>query len=107
MKVTVFQDSDGRKTGFCVSGHAGYARAGKDIVCAAVSVLTENTVNSIEALTEDRPEQFAVNEKEGFLYFRLKQVSRESALLLDSMVLCLQSIAEEYGKFLEIQFEEE
>jgi len=107
MKVTVFQDSEGKRKGFSVSGHAGYAKSGKDIVCAAVSILTENTVNSIEALAGQKPDVFAVNEKEGFLYFRLKQVSKESALLLDSMVLGLQSIAEEYGKFLEIQFEEE
>ena len=92
MKVTVFQDPEGKVKGFSVSGHAGYARAGKDIVCAAVSALTENTVNSIEVFTEDEPEILTVNEKEGFLYYKLKQVSDRSALLLDSLVLGLQSI---------------
>jgi len=30
---------DGRITGFSVSGHSGYAEAGQDIVCAAVSAV--------------------------------------------------------------------
>ena len=53
LKVTVYQDSDGQALGFQISGHSGYAEAGSDIVCAAVSALAENTVNSIEAFTED------------------------------------------------------
>ena len=38
-------------------GHAGYAEEGHDIVCAAVSVLVINTVNSFEAFTEDQFER--------------------------------------------------
>ena len=33
---------------FVSKGHAGYAEEGQDIVCAAVSVLVINTVNSLE-----------------------------------------------------------
>lgn len=36
-------------SGFDVSGHAEYAPYGEDIVCAAVSILTIATVNSLEA----------------------------------------------------------
>ena len=39
--------------GIKVTGHAGYAEEGKDIVCAAVSVLAQNLIQSIEALTGD------------------------------------------------------
>ena len=31
------------------SGHAGYAPAGQDIVCAAVSVLAQTLANKVEA----------------------------------------------------------
>ena len=37
-----------------MSGHAGYDDIGKDIVCAAVSVLVINTLNSIERFTDDK-----------------------------------------------------
>ena len=39
-----------RITGFSVSGHSGYAEAGQDILCAAISAavaLTETTVNDV------------------------------------------------------------
>ena len=45
-----FFTEDDRITGFCVSGHSGYAEAGSDIVCAAVSAvvtMAEATINDV------------------------------------------------------------
>lgn len=39
-----------------ISGHAGYAEPGKDIVCAAVTALTQTLIQSIENLTDDEIE---------------------------------------------------
>ena len=39
-----------------ISGHAGYAEPGKDIVCAAVTALTQTLIQSIENLTDDKIE---------------------------------------------------
>ena len=41
---------DDRITGFSVSGHSGYAEAGSDIVCAAISAvvtMAEATINEV------------------------------------------------------------
>ena len=43
-----------RKDGITVSGHAGYAEAGKDVVCAGVTALTQTLIKSITDLTEDK-----------------------------------------------------
>ena len=53
ISVTVYKDKNNHYTGFRCDGHAEYAEPGEDIVCSAVSVLTLNTCNAIEALTED------------------------------------------------------
>ncbi len=48
-KCEFFRDGE-RITGFSVSGHSGYAEAGADIVCAAISAvvgMTEATVNDV------------------------------------------------------------
>ena len=37
-----------------IKGRAGYAEPGKDIVCAAVSALTQAFIASIEELTQDK-----------------------------------------------------
>ena len=51
--VTIYQNKNGIYKGFELSGHAGYAKSGADIVCAAISMLTTNTINSIETFTDD------------------------------------------------------
>ena len=41
---------DGRISGFSVSGHSGFAEAGQDIVCAAISAvvgMAEATINDV------------------------------------------------------------
>ena len=86
-------------------GHAEYAKNGSDIVCAAVSALLINAVNSLDQLTQDG---FAVDEggsEGGFLSVALEQPqSAEGRLLLDSLMLGLQSISENYGEaFLTIE----
>ena len=43
-----------RKDRITVSGHAGFAEAGKDIVCAGVTALTQTLIKSIGDLTEDK-----------------------------------------------------
>ena len=44
-----FTEND-RITGFSISGHSGYAEAGSDIVCAAISAvvaMAETTINDV------------------------------------------------------------
>ena len=48
-KCDFFREGE-RITGFSVSGHSGYAEAGADIICAAISAvvsMTEATVNDV------------------------------------------------------------
>lgn len=47
--VTLMRNSSQELVGFSVSGHAGQAPKGQDIVCAAVSVLSLSTVNGLES----------------------------------------------------------
>ena len=88
--VIVFVDSDGEHRGFRISGHAGFSEAGEDIVCAAVSVLAQNTVNAIEAFTEDT---FLCSVEEGYLDCTFSGgISKETKLLLNTMLLGLESV---------------
>ena len=96
IKAVFFKDSGGAYRGFSISGHAGYADSGRDIICAGVSVLAINTVNSIEAFTEDKFEA-AVDDKTGMLTCSfLEAVSAESTLLVNSLLLGLRGIEEDY-----------
>ncbi|MBQ7433730.1 MAG: ribosomal-processing cysteine protease Prp [Lachnospiraceae bacterium] len=104
--VTIYQDSKQQNCGFEIEGHAGYAESGYDIICASVSALSINCINSIERLTEDEFET-ECEEETGYLKLMVKSVSVESKLLLDSLALGLVQIEESYGsQFIQIRFEE-
>ena len=98
IKISIYKNAEGKIIGFRSSGHAGFAESGQDIVCAAVSALVINTVNSIEHFTSDTF-NLREDEKKGEIDFRIvSELSSESGLLLNSLFLGLQGIREDYGQ---------
>ncbi len=96
IQMTIFTHSE-KIIGFEFSGHAQFEEFGKDIVCASVSVLAINTVNSIETFTNDKFD-CTVREEEGFLSFRIiSNVSEKSELLLNALKLGIIGIEQQYG----------
>ncbi len=85
----------GRVIGFLCAGHAAYAEAGQDIVCSAVSVLTETCVNTLERVAQVRP---VVRTGPGFLAARLPKgtENRDADILLRGMTEGLRDIAAQY-----------
>ena len=107
IQITIFQDSEHKASGIELNGHAGYGEEGYDIVCAAVSALALNTVNSIEQFTDDVFTGEAA-EDGGFLSIHLDgSISAGSRLLMDSLILGLTNIRDEYGaEYINIRFKE-
>lgn len=99
INITIYQNEQNEYTGFRMEGHAGYAEHGQDIVCAAVSALVINTINSMESYTKDRFEH-AVHKEKDVVSFEITStpISDSAELLLRSLVLGLQGISSEYGK---------
>ncbi len=97
ISITVFENQAKEYTAFQCIGHAGYAEHGQDIVCAAVSALVINTINSVECLVSDLFD-LATDPQSGQIDFSLKEeYSKESVLLIRSLVLGLQGIQKNYG----------
>ncbi len=106
--AVIYESRDKVCAGFYLQGHAGYAEEGQDIICAAVSVLVINTVNAIEAFTQDDISVVS-SEENGTIECRLKEKpSQETDLLLKTMILGLKDIAEEdnYKEYIDLTFEE-
>lgn len=76
-----------------ISGHADYAPPGQDIVCAAVSVLSQTLIESLERLTEDT---ITYNIKPGMVDINYRNLSERGKLLLDSFFVGVRMIAAEY-----------
>ncbi len=101
--VTVFYKS-GRVTGFCASGHSGYAKRGEDIVCAGVSALTQSACMGIEQLVDSNVD---ISLKDGELRLMLAEASdeeqrRRAELILGTMLLGLRSIEQKYSDYLKL-----
>ena len=104
-KITVYC-KDSTYTGFCIEGHAGYADEGEDIVCAGISVLAINFVNSIEQLTTDEFSQFE-HEDDGIIDFEFSDnISSEAEILMKSLVLGLEQLEKEYKDFISLDYKE-
>ena len=82
-----------RKDGITVSGHAGYAEVGKDIVCAGVTALTQTLIKSVSDLTEDKI-QCEVSPGKANIHYR--DLSEAGKLLVDSFFIGICMIADEF-----------
>lgn len=81
-------------TGLTVDGHAGYAKTGNDIICAAVSALTQGIVHSLKALTNDK---ISYHIAEGHIDIDYKSLSERGKLLVDSFFIAVSDIQMTYG----------
>ena len=108
VQITFYKNRQDEYCGFLMVGHADYAEAGQDVVCAGVSALAINTVNSIELLTEDL---FTLDTEEsgGRIEFHFKNAapSHDAALLMQSLYIGCQGISDSYGvDYVKIHFKE-
>ena len=80
--------------GLTVDGHAGYAKTGNDIICAAVSALTQGLIHSLSALTDD---EISYEIASGHVDIRYENLSEKGKLLIDSFFIAISDIQLTYG----------
>ena len=104
-----FRKSKGSIVAFEISGHAGYADHGYDIVCSAVSSVSITMTNGITTVLGIQPE-IEMNE-DGFLSVDLSNNSLEdikkSEVLLNTMLLSFTEMAKEYQQHVTVLVKEE
>lgn len=101
MVTAIFSQSDSGFYALTISGHADFAGAGSDIVCAAVSSAVNLVCNTITEVFK-LPAQ--VGEKNNCVTLKLPQSSEKSALLLlQGLYEQLLQIEEEYPANLRVQ----
>ena len=98
-----FTEND-RITGFSISGHSGYAEAGSDIVCAAISAvvaMAECTINDVcgaKAKVRVKDEQARIT-----LTLPVSCDEEETVqAVLAGMMLTLCSMRDDYPDYIEV-----
>ena len=99
IRFIVWADAEGRIREFELSGHAGFAIEGQDIVCAGVSALSIAAVNGLEHFLSVVPK---VQEADGHLTCQLvgipEQELEQAQWILQTMTLGIEQIHSAYGQ---------
>jgi len=96
--------------GFEASDHSGYAEAGEDIVCAAVSALTQAALNGLVNVVK-APVMYDVDDEKAILTACLtpectREQLEKAQILLQTLLEALQAIASQYPRNVRIIFKE-
>jgi len=109
IEVSVLYEQD-RIRSFTLSGHAGSGPYGYDLVCAAVSAVAFGSVNAVAALADPDLE---IDQGEDGGYLRVALLgsldgadAEKTQLLLNGMLISLETIERDYSKFLCIRKKE-
>lgn len=101
--VRFFYDGD-RINAVETKGHTGYARSGKDIVCAAVSVLVQTALLALDKVAGAVVQK---QEKEGYLYYKITSSDTDtlhkSDIILKSIKVGLADICTQYPSYVKIE----
>ena len=97
-----FFQSDGILKGFDISGHAGYAESGSDIVCASVSSAVQFAVNILDEF-ECEP---VVDVADNLISCRVTASENTAGAVIEVFRNHLESILEEFPDTIKITISE-
>ena len=88
-----------QKDKITVSGHAEYAEHGQDIVCAAISTLTQVLIASVEELTAAKIKTAVTS---GDTDIVIEESTERAQVLVDSFFIGCQMVAEQYPEYVRV-----
>ncbi|WP_159564341.1 ribosomal-processing cysteine protease Prp [Streptococcus halichoeri] len=102
IKASFSRDEDGTLRDVTLTGHAGSGEYGFDIVCAAVSALAINFINSLEALTQTQADVTMDAVEGGYMRVSVPHdTSKNGQLLFESFLLGMTNISENASEFVQ------
>lgn len=86
---------------FEMTGHANYADAGTDIVCAAASAMVITSFNGIAKFLDES--EYDAIENDGYIKVTLHKSTKEVELLLQNLLELLQELQIQFPKNIKIK----
>ncbi|MCD7032932.1 ribosomal-processing cysteine protease Prp [Metabacillus sp. GX 13764] len=107
IQAVINRSKDGSIQSFSLSGHAQSADYGKDLVCAGASAVVFGSINAVMALAKLEP-ILDLGSDGGYLRFELPEELEPDAfskaqLLLEGMLVSLQTIERDYSKYMKVR----
>lgn len=83
------------ESGIKITGHAGFAERGRDVVCAGVSTLVNALIYSFQELTDDEITVFKSSQGQ-INHIKFRNLSAKGQLLLDSFFVGIEMMADTF-----------
>jgi uncharacterized protein len=103
-KVFLHTTEEGFIRGFTVSGHSGYAESGQDIICSAVSALSQTVISALKEMT-DLEVRYRIEEEKAYIECEIVQevFDDQNQYLIAFTIMRVfeigcRKISESYGK---------
>ena len=88
--------------GFLVEDHAGFAAAGKDIVCSSISTAVFTSINLIKSILNPTAYRMLQDEDKGLIQFEVLERHEFVNLVIINLREVLVGIADDYPKSLKV-----
>lgn len=112
--IKIFRNQNRYIVKYEVSGHVDFDEHGRDILCAAVSVLSQTAILALEKVCKIShcDIDLCVDEKTGYLRVSLsdqipKDKRDKANIVLESMVVGMEDISLQYPKYINLVGKEE
>lgn len=113
IKIEIYKNALGNIFKYLVEGHAGYAESGNDIVCAAVSMLTQTTLIALNEVAEidEKYIEYKIDEEKGILEVSIpKDLPNEKLnianTILKTMEVGVKALIDSYPKYITLKYRE-
>lgn len=101
INLTILKSNDAICT-IQAKGHSGYAEAGQDIVCSAVSTIMQTTLNGLREVVKAKVD-YQIDENIPFLRISVEAEDGKAQILMKTAYLALKQIANDYKKYIKIK----
>ncbi|KGG80191.1 hypothetical protein Y919_07755 [Caloranaerobacter azorensis H53214] len=112
-KVTIYKNKRGSIIGYELKGHAGYAEYGKDIVCAAISVLSQTALIALNEVCgiDTNDIKYRIDEEKGHLSVIIpdnltKEKRFKADIVFETMIVGIKGLLKEYPDYLTLEYGE-
>lgn len=107
----IYKDGNGNIRRYTIKGHADYDQYGKDIICAAISVLSQTALLALVKVCGLKEEEidYRIDEKSGFLDVILPKnikpsILEKTQIVLNSLIVGINSVIESYPEYIKLEY---
>ena len=90
-----------------IKGHAEFGEYGKDLVCAGVSAIATGICNTLAKKNFLEQKKCAIVLKNGNIVIDVYEEDEVMQVILETLVISLESFVEDYHQYIKITYEEE